>query len=324
MVRLSRVVEALEVLYPLRWAEDWDHPGLIVGMGDDEVHTIAFAVDPTAAVVDAAIERGADLLVCHHPLLFRSVHEVSGLSYAGGAAHGSLVAKLYRAGCGLWVGHTNADVSFRGVGQAAADAFGLVDQHPLVPVGDAESRSARDETPRGVSQNRAEDGSSNAHAVDDRATFEPGLGRVGRLAESMTLSDFARRVAEALPHTELGVQVAGDPSAMVSSVAVVPGSGDSLFDEVRASGADVYVTSDLRHHPATDAIERARYEAGIREGGDHAVRPMLINTPHSAIESLWLDYALDDVPDQVARLTGERPDVFRVGIPTDPWTLVIR
>lgn len=322
MVRLSRVVEALEMLYPLRWAEDWDHPGLIVGMGDDEVRTIAFAVDPTAAVVDAAIGRGADLLVCHHPLLFRSVHEVSGLPYAGGASHGALVAKLYRAGCGLWVGHTNADASFRGVGQAAADAFGIVDQRPLVP--------ARAPDGHSVVQGGDDDGSLSisGHAgrdgTDRRSTFEPGLGRVGRLREPLPFADFVRRVAEALPPTPLGVQAAGDPDALVRTVAVLPGSGDSLFDEVRAAGVDVYVTSDLRHHPATDAIERARFEARVTTDGDHTVRPMLINTPHSAIESLWLGYAVEDVPDQVERLTGERPGVFRVGITTDPWTMVVR
>ena len=62
------------------------------------------------------------------------------------------------------------------------------------------------------------------------------------------LRDFARRVADVLPCTELGVQVCGDLDAPVNTVAVLPGSGDSLFDEVRATGVDVYVTSDLRHH----------------------------------------------------------------------------
>lgn len=297
MVELVRVVEALEDLYPLRYAEGWDHPGLVVGLPHDEVSTIAFAVDPTRAVVEEAVRRGADLLVCHHPLLFRSVHEVSGLAGEDGGAHGAVIARLYRAGCALWVGHTNADVAPRGVGQAAADAFGLVDQRPLVP-------SPGDET----------------------GAF--GLGRVGTLRESMTLRDFAGRVAAALPHTERGVLVAGDPEAPVSRVAVLPGSGDSLFDEVRASGADVYVTSDLRHHPALDARERARYEASLADvdSSGHAgtAHPMLVDTPHSAIESLWLRYAIQDVPDRVEAMTGVRPGTLRIDGVTDPWTLAIR
>ena len=88
---------------------------------------------------------------------------------------------------------------------AAAGMFGLVDQRPLVPIDDPNAE----------------------HPV--------GLGRVGRLAEPVMLRDFARRVADVLPYTELGVQVCGDLDAPVNTVAVLPGSGDSLFDEVRAT-----------------------------------------------------------------------------------------
>ena len=292
---LKQVVDVLETLYPLRYAESWDHPGLIVGDLSAPVRRIEFAADPTMEVVRQSIERGTDLLVCHHPLLFRSVHEVSGLG-----VHGDIVRRLSQAGCALWVGHTNADAAYRGTGMAAADLFGLVDQRPLTPIDDPTA----------------------AHPV--------GLGRVGSLPEPMTLEAFARRVADVLPHTELGVQVCGPLDATVRTVAVLPGSGDSLFDEVRAAGVDVYVTSDLRHHPATDAIEQARYEAAMRGrgiglgSGDAAIRPLLINTPHSAIESLWFHYALDDVPQAVEQATGERPEVYWNRMNTDPWTLSIR
>lgn len=295
MPMLKQVVDVLETLYPLRYAESWDHPGLIVGDLSAPVRRIEFAADPTMEVVRQAIERGTDLLVCHHPLLFRSVHEVSGLG-----VHGDIVRRLSQAGCALWVGHTNADAAYRGTGMAAADLFGLVDQRPLVPIDDPTA----------------------AHPV--------GLGRVGSLPEPMTLETFARRVADVLPHTELGVQVCGPLDATVRTVAVLPGSGDSLFDEVRAAGVDVYVTSDLRHHPATDAIEQARYEAAMRGrgiglgSGDAAIRPLLINTPHSAIESLWFHYALEDVPQAVEQATGERPQVYWNRMNTDPWTLSIR
>ncbi|WEV64683.1 Nif3-like dinuclear metal center hexameric protein [Bifidobacterium sp. ESL0732] len=282
--KLSQVVGVLEQLYPLRYAEDWDFPGLIVGDLNDTVCKIVFAADPTMAVVDKAIAMGADLLICHHPLFFRAVHEVSGLG-----VHGAIAGKLYRAHCGLWVGHTNADVAYRGVAQAAADAFGLQDQTPLVPAGE-----------------------ENGHAV--------GLGRVGMLAEPMTLRAFAERVAAEVPKTNYGIQVAGDLDADIRKIAVLPGSGDSDFDEVRESGADVYVTSDLRHHPATDALQQAWYEATLNHS---TMKPALINTPHSAIESMWFRYALDDIADGVEKATGFRPETERVGIVTDPWQLVL-
>ena len=75
-----------------------------------------------------------------------------------------------------------------------------------------------------------------------------------------------------------------------------------MFGTVNTLGVDVYVTSDLRHHPATDELQQSAYEAAMRAQGvmlgigDAQLRPALINTPHSAIESLWFRYALEDVP----------------------------
>ena len=294
MPNLKQVVDVLETLYPLRYAEQWDEPGLIVGDPTEPVRRIAFAADPTDAIVDKALAMEADLLVTHHPLFFRSVHEVSGLGFRG-----NLVSKLNRGHCALWVGHTNADAAWRGVGQAAADSLRLVEQRPLVPLD------------------------------DPKASHPVGLGRIGVLEHPMTLGDFAMRVAQAVHcqgmPTALGVQMCGDPSMPVHTVAVLPGSGDSLFDEVRASDADVYVTSDLRHHPVTDAIEQARYEARVaRRGvtighGDLA----FINTPHAAIESIWFNYALEDVPNAIERATGERPGVAWIRDTTDPWCQTI-
>ncbi|MCI1219866.1 MAG: Nif3-like dinuclear metal center hexameric protein [Bifidobacterium sp.] len=298
MPTLSQVVKVLETLYPLRYAEQWDAPGLIVGDLHAPVRRVAFAVDPTMDVIDDALAMSADLLICHHPLFFRPVHAVSGLDFRG-----AIVGKLYIGHCALWVGHTNADSAYRGVAQAAADSFGLVDQYPLEPI------------------------------EDPKAQHPVGLGRVGRLECPMSLQAFARRVAAALPATKLGVQVGGDLSALISSVAVLPGSGDSEFDVVRHCGADVYVTSDLRHHPATDALQQMRYEASLRADGIAAGQadksssgggPALINTPHSAIESLWLRYAMEDVPAAVEHATGSRLDEWRkLERNTDPWALSI-
>ena len=101
--------------------------------------------------------------------------------------------------------------------------------------------------------------------IDDANASHPvGLGRVGRLPKPVALKDFAQRVFDEVSDhgmtSALGIQVCGDSDTFVQYVAILPGSGDSLFNEVRATGADVYVTSDLRHHPVTDAIEQAPYE----------------------------------------------------------------
>ncbi|MEW1953041.1 Nif3-like dinuclear metal center hexameric protein [Terrabacter sp. NPDC080008] len=268
-LRLRDVVAALESLYPLESAADWDRVGLVTGEPDQPVRRILLALDPTLAVIDEAREWGADLLVTHHPLLLRGVHSVATTS-----AKGASVTALVRAGVALWVGHTNADVADPGVSSVLADALGLVDQRPL---------------------------------SDDRA------GRVGRLASAVSLAEFAETVATALPATAGGIRVSGDPDGSVRTVAVMGGSGDDRFGDVRASGADVYVTADLRHHPVLEAREEAR-------GG----RPYLVDAGHWATESLWLQSCRGRL---LARL-GEQATATRVetrvsAIRTEPWTFVV-
>ena len=153
-----------------------------------------------------------------------------------------------------------------------------------------------------------------------------GIGRVGRLPEPMTLRAFGTQVAASLQATEQGVRLAGDLDAQVSRVAVVGGSGDSLFDAVRAAGVDAYVTADLRHHPASELRERAEFEQRAIEwsglgaaSGPAPATPFLVDVAHFASEWPWLERAAADlVADLAARGTTV---VSRVStLRTDPWT----
>ena len=135
-----------------------------------------------------------------------------------------------------------------------------------------------------------------------------GLGRVGSLARPITVEALAGIVAQALPFTHHGVRVAGDLSALVQRVAVCGGSGDSLLDAVRASGADAYVTADLRHHPVSELRERVR--GGV---------PHLLDVSHWASEWLWLQGAGDRLRADVEE-TGRSVQVTISTRRTDPWT----
>lgn len=128
-----------------------------------------------------------------------------------------------------------------------------------------------------------------------------GLGRVGELDTPMPLRDFVARVAERLPATEWGIRAAGDPEMIVRRVAVSSGSGDSFLERVSGLDIDVYVTSDLRHHPVDEHL---------RAGG-----PAIIDTAHWASEFPWCE--------QAAGIVGEQLDVAVevIDIRTDPWTL---
>jgi dinuclear metal center YbgI/SA1388 family protein len=148
-----------------------------------------------------------------------------------------------------------------------------------------------------------------------------GIGRVGRLPEPTTLAAFGAVVAQALPRTAHGVRLAGDLDGAVRTVAVVGGSGDSLFDAVRASGADAYLTADLRHHPASEARERAAFDAGSTDPR-HGT-PYLVDVSHAASEWPWLAVAARTLEqDLAAGPVGARPRVeTRVStLRTDPWT----
>jgi len=137
VITVADVVGVLDALYPPSTQATWDAVGPVCGHPGAEVHLIGYAIDPTAAVVDEAIARGADLLVTHHPLYLRGTSTV----YAD-TAKGALVHRLIESGCALVVAHTNADVAMYGVSQALAAALGLVDAEPLVPSHDAAVEAA--------------------------------------------------------------------------------------------------------------------------------------------------------------------------------------
>jgi dinuclear metal center YbgI/SA1388 family protein len=134
-----------------------------------------------------------------------------------------------------------------------------------------------------------------------------GIGRVGRLGATTTLREFAMLVAEALPATTQGVRIAGDPTAEVSRVAVCGGSGDGLIDAARACQADVFVTADLRHHPASEARDAAG------EGP-----PYLVDVAHWATEWPWLNGVANRLAGAMEH-AGCPIDVHVSTRCTDPW-----
>ncbi|MDA8368472.1 MAG: Nif3-like dinuclear metal center hexameric protein [Nocardiopsaceae bacterium] len=263
---------AFESAYDPAWAASWDAVGLVCGDPDQKVKRILFAVDPVAEVVDEAAQWGADLIITHHPLLLRGVTSV-----AATTPKGRLVHRLITDGIALYTAHTNADTAAPGVSDALAAAVGLnsglrpLDPDPADPTG------------------------------------RRGIGRVGTLPEPVRLHEFAEQAAAGLPATAVGIRVSGDPEQMVRTVAVSGGSGDSLLGAARAAGVDVFLTSDLRHHPASEFAEH----------GDIA----LIDTAHWASEWPWL---ADGARRLTIALGGERANVeTRVStIVTDAWSQV--
>ncbi|WP_129658646.1 Nif3-like dinuclear metal center hexameric protein [Rothia halotolerans] len=271
---IDDVVRAAHELWPLGLQEPWDASGLICGRGSRPVPAILFAVDAVAATAEEAVERGAGLLLTHHPLLLRGAKFLPDSSDKGAVIH-----KLIENRVGLLAAHTNADSAVGGVSDALIRACGVEDAEPLVDAG------------------------------------EPtGIGRVGELPEPLPLEELARRLSDVLLPTAGGLRVAGPRDGVVRRVAVCGGAGDSLFDAVRESRADVYVTADLRHHPASEARERALLQGG---------RPYLIDCSHFASEQLWLEAAAAELRGVLAA-RGFEVETMLSRLNTDPWDFVVR
>lgn len=260
---------AIAALWPLGEAESWDAPGLLSGDPGAPVTRIHLAVDAVLDTVDEAVEAGAQLLLVHHPLLLRGVTSVAEDRYKG-----AVIARLIRGGCALVAAHTNADIVARGTSAVLAERLGVTHTRPIVP------------------------GSDPAQ----------GLGRVGRLAAPTTLGAFARLVGNALPATASGVRVAGEYDRAIETVALCAGAGDSLLSHPEVLAADVYVTSDLRHHPASEAVENARVSGG----------PALVDVSHWASEWLWLDVAAEQLREVLPGV-----EIVVSELRSDPWDFAI-
>lgn len=181
---------------------------------------------------------------------------------------GALANRLIKNDCALFTAHTNADLAKPGVNDALAAVLGVVTTDSLT---------------------------------------QDGLGRIGRLPTPVTLRDFAAQIRSSLPVGAAGIRVAGDPDRLIQTVALCGGAGDDLFDQVRASGADVYLTSDLRHHPLSEAMAA---------GG-----PALIDGGHFATEWPWLEQAARLLTSDLAAI-GASVEVKVSRINTDAWSNV--
>jgi len=264
--QLATLISEFEKLWPVANAEEWDVVGLVSGSKEQRISKILLTVDVTAEVVDHAIEIAADLILAHHPMLLKPVNNLTEDS-----AKGSLLSKLIRSNIALYSAHTNSDAVPTGTSAMLARAIGLHNAKPLQPFADG------------------------IH----------GIGKVGQLTHPISLGDLAAELNNALPATATGVRVAGDFESIVETVALCAGAGDSYLKLALDSHADVFITSDLRHHPAQEILELAK-----ARNQNFA----LIDVSHWAAEYLWLAQAKTELDSLGLELDIEvceiRTDVF--------------
>lgn len=215
-MRCEEVIGKLEELAPLMFAESWDNPGLLAGRKNKEIHTVYIALDATSDVIEEAVRLKADLLLTHHPLIFKGLKQVNTDDFVG-----RRIFRLIQNDICYYAMHTNFDVM--GMADAAADELGLKKREVL------------------------------ELTFEDEIAKE-GYGRYGRLPEIMTLRECAAYVKRKFGIE--WVKVFGDLDMEVETAAIMPGSGKSMLGEAIQKGIDVMITGDIDHHDGMDAWEQ--------------------------------------------------------------------
>lgn len=214
-MKTGELTDYLDSIFHPEYQEDYDNSGFLVGRRSDECSGALVALDMTSEVLREAQELGYNMVVTHHPLIFRGVKRMTDAS-----ADGRLLLDIVQSGVSVYAAHTNLDNLPWGVSGELAARLGLRDCKVLSakPLTDSEGRI--------------------------------GAGMVGTLPEAMTAEAFLLKVKEILSipvirTSHLGPRAA---EAVVRRVALCGGSGAEFTDDAIAAGADIYLTADLKYH----------------------------------------------------------------------------
>ena len=210
----KKVIELLEKQSPKSYACDWDNVGLLVGREDKEIQKIYIALDATDEAIEEAIANGADMLLTHHPMIFKGMKRVTQEDFIG-----RRIIRLIQNDMVYYAMHTNFDVM--GMADLAADYLGISDTRVLEITSVSE-------------------------------TGEEGIGRYGSLKKEMTVRECCEEDKQAFSLEN--VKVFGDLERKVKTAAISPGSGKSVISNALQAGVDVLITGDIDHHEGIDAV----------------------------------------------------------------------
>lgn len=258
-MKCGEVIHILEELAPTRYACSWDNVGLLLGRRDKEVKRLYLALDVTDAVLDEVVAGGYDMLITHHPILFRPVSRINDDDYLG-----RWMLRLLSRDVSCYALHTNFDIAPGCMGDLAAKRLGLSVQGPLeMTVQDAEGAQ--------------------------------GVGRIGSLAEDITVKELCGRVKEAfdLPYVTL---YSANEERLAKRIAISPGSGKGMIQLAEAAECDVLISGDFGHHDGIDAVA-----SGIS----------VINAGHYGLEHIFTEFIEGYLREKLGKdLTISQADIF--------------
>jgi len=221
-VNSRKVIQLIEEFAPVSLAEEWDSVGFQVGNIDAAVDKVMVALDVTEAVVREAEEKSADLLVVHHPLIFKPT-----ASLTEQTALGRILRQLVRNNMHVYVAHTNLDSALNGLNDFLAGELQLDRTEPL----------------------RVMERGFEAEVFSGKE----GSGRIGYLNEVVTVQQMALRMKEILGSQT--IRICGDPAKKIRKAAICTGAGSDLIGEAHHAGCDILITGDVKYHEARVAEE---------------------------------------------------------------------
>ena len=208
-MKIKEVLCALEQFAPLPLQESWDNAGLQVGLTETEVSGALLCLDVNERIIDEARQKGCNLIVSHHPLLFRGLKTISDLTDVQRTVRKAIQQDI----CVISM-HTNMDNAKGGVNYRIAQKLGLQDVMFFAS-----------KTVNGI---------------------EAGSGVIGTLSEAMASDDFVIEVKKAFDvECARCNQLLQRP---IKRVAICGGAGDFLLDDAVKTGADAFITGEMHYH----------------------------------------------------------------------------
>ena len=203
------ILNCITEIAPLQWQESYDNAGMQVGDLDAEVHKALICLDITEAIVDEAVAKNCDVIVSHHPLIFKGLKHLTPQTYIERA-----VMKAIKNDIAMISMHTNLDNSHLGVSRMLAERLGLKNLHLLQP-----------------------------SAVEPEVC---GAGMIGEFDHPMEEYEFLNHVAKqigspCLRHSAL-------TGHKIQKVALCGGSGSPFMGDALKNHADAYLTADIKYH----------------------------------------------------------------------------
>jgi dinuclear metal center YbgI/SA1388 family protein len=209
MVKVGDICTLLESFAPLSLQEPYDNAGLILGNRETEVTGVLISLDATLEVIDEAIALGYNMIVTHHPFIFKGLRTITGKNHTE-----DCLIKAIKKDIILYAGHTNMDAVRGGVNERIADKLGLTHSSILVP--------------------------------GSRKDLDYGLGMIGILSETLSETEFLNLVKQTF-HCQ-GIRHSALRGKDIRKVALCGGSGSEFLEDALLAGADVFLTGEAKYH----------------------------------------------------------------------------